>query len=108
MGRQPQLRTKSRQYVDAGSDVYVDFMGKVPILPERDHLKVDLATKDEILPTLIAEDAGGDEGDMEDGDGDDADQPKRSYSKRFSGRALFRTVSNPENTVFPGVFGPRL
>lgn len=50
LGRQPSLSTKSRMHVDPGTDVYVDFMSKVPLQPDRDLLKVDLATKEKIFP----------------------------------------------------------
>lgn len=103
LGRQPSLSTKSRMHVDPGTDVYVDFMSKVPLQPDRDLLKVDLATKEKIFPgdgEHLPEptDAESEESDEEDG----TEQAKRNYPKRNSGRALFRAASNPENTVCLG------
>lgn len=104
LGRQPTLRTKTRQFVDPGTDVYIDFISKVPVTAERDLLKVDVATKENVMPSLVGEsEPANEDDDASDGDADgDVEQGKRNYPKRYSGRALFRTASNPDNTVFLG------
>ena len=101
-GRIPKTQAKSREHVDIGSGIYIDFMKNVPLLSDHDILKVDQQTKESVMPLLGVDGADAAEDEDESEEGDTQASSKRKYPKRFSGRALFRTASNPEATVLPG------
>ena len=52
-GKFPSGLPKDRQYVDAGSPLYVDTMGKVPVLHPKDLTYVDKAVLGESLKTMV-------------------------------------------------------
>ena len=96
--RQPKIECKQRLFVDTASDVYVDFMQKVPITADADLLRAEAVIKEEILGQIgvdgLSDEASGSE-EVQDA----PSEPARRYPKRNSGRALFREASNPDSTV---------
>ena len=99
----------SRLHVDAGSPVYVDVMKNTPVCSDHELLMVDMEKSQEIFPYTDGTapcDAGVGE-DVSSGDETRADDaaPKRKYSKRGTGRALFRQTTTSDHPCLGCKYG---
>ena len=87
-------------YCDPGSPTYLDVVAKVPVATSDEVTMVDLALRDAVFPMTdnVAVAGADDEQDEASSSNSNESQgaTKRSYAKRGSGKALFRTPSSNE------------
>ncbi|CAE7650481.1 unnamed protein product [Symbiodinium sp. CCMP2592] len=102
-GKLPKLSQRSRVYVDPGTDVYSDVLQRVPVSDKADLNTCSAKDREELLKVCgVAAADNGDEEEADQEDGEDDGPVKRKYAKRFSGKALFRAPSCPDDVVmFP-------
>ena len=127
-GPQPRGMPLVRFYVDPGSSTYVNFIARVPVCKNDEHLWVSPEVKEKLTASMTpsveeaeqpkaSRPAEAAEGSMEDPASEGTAvkkqdeiqaRRKRTYAERFAGRSLYRPASTPDVPAFPHDNSPRL
>ena len=101
-GKFPHGLPKDRQYVDAGSELYVDTMLKVPVLHPKDLTYVDASVLAESLKTMCGlSDADEEEATPEEPEEAASAASMRPLQEHVKKRRLYRTATDESVVWFP-------